>query len=63
MSSLNPEKLPLKIVKEEFHQHNQYVIDNAVLYHSKKYKEQLTTYDEYYTHMLHFSDMLAYALQ
>lgn len=45
-------------VYDEFAIHNEYVIKLAKLHQEKNYDKEIKTYDEYYTHMLSFSDML-----
>ncbi len=62
LNSLNPEKLSLNVVSEQFHHHNQYVIDIATLHYKKQYDNEIKKYDAYYNHMLAFSDMLFNAL-
>jgi len=62
ISSINPVKLPVDVVKKHFNQHNQYVIDMAKLELEKKYDDEIKTYDACYNHMMIFSDMLTSAL-
>jgi hypothetical protein len=62
LSSLNPTKLPYKMVHTQFDMHNQYVIDLTKLYLGQKYQQAVVLYDAYYNHMLAFSDLLASAL-
>lgn len=62
LHALNPEKLPLRKVTDEFKRHNKYVLDIAVAHHSRKYATEIRQYDAYYNHMLMFSDMLHAAL-
>ncbi len=62
ISSLNPSKLPYDVVLEQFNKHNQYVIDMTVLLHQGKYSQGLKLYDEYFDHMMMFSDTLNNAL-
>lgn len=60
--SLNPDKLPLKLVTEEFKKHNTHVLDIAVSHSKKQYSTEIRQYDMYYNHMLMFSDTLYAAL-
>lgn len=62
LHSLNPEKLPLEVVTREFKQHNKHVLDIAVLHSKGKHREEIDTYDMYYTHMLALSDTIYGAL-
>lgn len=62
ISSFNPEKLPYETVKIHFDRHNQYVIDIAKFTLENKYDDEIKTYDEYYNHILMFSDLLSSAL-
>lgn len=62
LHSLNPDKLPLEGITREFKQHNKYVLDMAVLHSKGKFKDEIETYDTYYTHMLMISDTLFGAL-
>lgn len=61
LSKLSP-KLPFETVHAEFDQHNQYVVNIATAHYKKEYVKEIGIADEYYTHMLKFSDMLAAAL-
>jgi len=63
LNSLNPQKLPLPAIADEFHQHNQFVIDLALLHSEKKWEEEVSCYDAYYNHMLHFADLIYQALK
>lgn len=63
ISSLNPHKLPYKMVLEQFNHHNQYVLDIATQHFQKDYVKELQTFDEYFDHMMHFSDMINYGLE
>lgn len=45
-------------VYDEFAIHNEYVVKLAKLHQGKNYTNEIKTYDQYYTHMLSFSDML-----
>ncbi len=62
ISSLNPHGLPYPIVLSQFNHHNQYVLDIATLHSQKEYVRELQTFDAYFDHMMHFSDMLNYGL-
>lgn len=62
LHELNPRKLPLAVVTKEFRQHNQHVVDMATLILKSEWKASLEKYDQYYNHMLHFSDLLYHAL-
>jgi len=62
LSSLNPTKLKYKDVKEMFDQHNKYVLQMATERSKKQWGKDIKTYDEYYNHMLMFSDILFNAL-
>lgn len=62
LHALNPEKLPLVVVTKEFKQHNKYVLDMAMLHSRDRYKDEIDTYDVYYTHMLMLSDTIFNAL-
>lgn len=62
LNTLNPEKLPLAMITEEFKQHNKYVLNIATLHSKGKYKEEIETYDIYYKHMLMLSDTIFRAL-
>lgn len=62
LSNLIPNKLSYEIVKNEFRQHNQYMIELMVLRNSRRTVDEIRTYDAYYNHMLMFSDLIYYAL-
>jgi hypothetical protein len=63
ISSLNPVKLPVQVVVEQFHRHNQFVVDLATLrFKNTQYAKEVKTFDAYYNHMLMFSDLLYFAL-
>ena len=62
VSKLSDGKLSEEEVGSEFAKHNLYVVQLAALHKNKQYEEEIKTYDEYYTHMLSFSDMLCYGL-
>lgn len=58
ISSINPASLQYETVKKEFDKHNNFVITMTSERLEAKYKEEIITFDEYYNHMLGFSDML-----
>ena len=62
ISSLNLYKLPLDIVQKEFRKHNEYVAEFATKQINGDYIGVYQTYDKYFNHMMHFSDMLYSAL-
>jgi hypothetical protein len=62
LSRLSPKYLPYNVVKKQFDHHNKYVLEMVVLHLTKKYDREVVKYDEYYNHMLMFSDMLYVAL-
>jgi len=62
ISSLNPSKLPYNTVLKMFNAHNQYVIDMTMAHSQNQYDRELQLFDEYYQHMMMFSDSLSGAL-
>lgn len=62
LSGLNPNLLPYSVVKQHFDQHNTYVLEMVILHLGNKFDEEVIVYDQYYNHMLMFSDLLANAL-
>ncbi len=63
VASINPKMLPLDIIKQHFHMHNQQVIDLATLLLEKRFKDESRVYDAYYVHMLLVSDSLYLAVR
>jgi len=43
---------------DEFLHHNKLVLEIAGLHLARNYTKENAVYDAYYTHMLHFSDMM-----
>lgn len=62
LSDLNPVKIPFSVMKEQFDQHNNFVLKMVVLHLAKKYSEEIKIYDQYYNHMMMMSDLLCVAL-
>lgn len=62
LHSLNPSKIPLDFIHKMFDKHNQYVIDMTILHFQSKFDEEIKKYDDYYTHMLMFSDTISDAI-
>jgi ribosomal protein S17E len=62
LSKINSEKYPYEEIKEQFDAHNQHVIDMALNYHSKNFKNEIELYDQYFKHMMMFSDLIASGL-
>lgn len=63
LNNLCPYYLPYKVVKKHFDRHNMYVLELVTLHLEHKYDREVEKYDEYYNHMLMFSDMLYVALE
>ena len=58
ISSLNPNKLPFKVVLKHFDEHNQFVIDMTVARNSGNFEKDIKLFDAYYSQILDFSDLL-----
>lgn len=58
LHNLNPAKLSLEYAVSMMKQHNEYVVKLATLRQQQSYQEYIKTFDEYYKHMLIFSDMV-----
>ena len=58
LSSLNPKKLTKEQARAMVRKHNEYVVQLATLRTQGKFKEYIMIYDEYYKHMLMFSDQV-----
>ncbi len=56
LSSLNPAKLPIDFAITMVKSHNEHVVHLAVLRSQRKYGEYINSFDDYYKHMLMFSD-------
>lgn len=62
LSSLNPEKLPIRQTVDMFLMHNNFVIKMMRLRVEKRFEEDQEIFDEYYNHMLEVSDAIYEAL-
>ena len=63
LSSINPEMLPLPVIKEHFHMHNQQVLDLASLLLEHRFADEVRVYDAYVNHMLHVADSIYLAVR
>jgi len=61
-SSITGSTLTADTVSEEFTRHNQFVIDMAIAHYNGDHNAEYQLYDQYYNHMLHFSDLLVSGL-
>jgi hypothetical protein len=62
LHNLNPNKLIKDYAIDMMRQHNEFVVKLAQLRANNEYVEYIETFDEYYKHMLMFSDMIYEAL-
>lgn len=62
LSDICPNHLQYQRVKKEFDHHNVYVLEMVTLHLKHAYDQEVIKFDEYYNHMLMFSDMLYVAL-
>jgi hypothetical protein len=62
LSTILGSTLTFEVVQHEFRHHNDMVIELAKLHFGKQYQEEIDTYDEYFVHMMKFSDLLCEGL-
>ena len=58
ISSLNPKKLPFRVVLDHFNEHNQFVIDMTVARKNNDFAKDIELFDLYYAQILRFSDLI-----
>lgn len=58
LSELSNGYLSYEKIYGEFGKHNEFVVEIAKLHFNGQFQEEIEAYDEYYSHMLYFSDLL-----
>lgn len=58
LSSLNPHRLPFRVVLDHFNEHNQFVIDMTVARSKKEFAKDIKLFDAYYAQILDFPDLV-----
>lgn len=62
LSALNPRNIPDTVAREEFRQHNMFVVELANLREKEEYEEYVVVLDAYRAHMDGLSDLIYAAL-